>query len=517
MGGRDFNDLLADGGEDAVRAVQSVELGIPPAPGTSEAFEYELAGLPCSDIGNAARFIRRRGHDFLWVKDAGWNGWNGKHWDHARGEIAVQLAAQDAAAAMVHEVAALEAAGAKPGEDEKAFADRIKSRFGWALRSGDRGRLSAMQELAAPQLMRRQEDLDAEPFLFNVDNGTLYLGDALEDGSTQVRLHGHDRADYLTRVSPVGYDPDATERPNWTSFLDLLLPSRNVQRYLQRFVGYCLTGATNEQCLVCFHGEGRNGKSTLIDLIAWLMGSYAASVPINSLLANDRRGGSDPTPDLARLPGMRMVRSSEPRQGSVLDESLIKQLTGGEPITVRHLNQGFFEFRPQFKLILTFNRRPTIRGDDDGIWRRLHLVPFDVQIPVDKVDREFLARLKTEGPAILNWALDGYRMWREEGLAVPEEVSAATGEYRAESDRLGGFLGAACEITGRHEDIVGAAELYTAYTAWCRRNAVEPMSQNSFGRRLGERRRISKARLGTIRYLGLKLVDRTLVAEAKPA
>jgi len=228
-------------------------------------------------------------------------------------------------------------------------------------------------------------------------------------------------------------------------------------------------------------------------------------------LANDRKSGSEATPDLARLPGARFVRSSEPKQGAVFDESLLKQLTGGEPITVRHLNKGFFDFSPAFKLVLSFNRKPTVRGTDDGIWRRLLMVPFDQQIPTDDVDKNFLALLKEEGPAILNWVLDGYRLWRESGLAIPDKVRDATEAYRADSDPLGNFLDGACVISGVQTDVATSAELFTAYCSWCRKNALEPINSTRFGRRMGERRGVTKIRSGTIRYAGIQLIDRSLL------
>jgi len=504
-------------GEEAIRSVHETPLGVPPAPGTDPAFELELAALPRNDIGNAERFMRRRGHDFLWVKDAGWYAWDGKRWNFDGGEVAVRLAAHGVAEAMHEEAVALEKAGPLVDDDEtpKQFEERIEKAFKWATGAGNSARLAAMRDEAAARLARRQEELDADPFVFNVANGTLELGQKDAEGGVAVRLRGHDRRDLITRISPVAYDPEASAAPQWRAFLDYFLPDREVQTFLQRYFGYCLTGSIAEQCLVLLHGEGSNGKSTLVDLMAWLLGDYAMLVPIQSLLMNDRKGGSEASPDLARLPGARLVRSSEPKQGATFDESLLKQLTSGEPIAVRHLNKGFFDFLPAFKLILSFNRRPTVRGDDDGIWRRLFMVPFERQIQRERTDKTFLAKLKAEGPAILNWVVDGYRLWRESGLVVPDAVRAATQDYRADSDRLGNFLTAACAVTGDPSDKVTAAEFYTAYAAWCKRNAVEPMSQNAVGRRLSERRKIIKVRVGSVHYQGVRLVDRTLLGEER--
>lgn len=261
------------------------------------------------------------------------------------------------------------------------------------------------------------------------------------------------------------------------------------------------------------HGEGSKFKSTMVDTVSYVLGDYAMSLPIGSLVDSDRKRASEASPDLARLPGARLVRAAEPKRGAALDESIIKQLTGGEQITARHLNKGFFDFRPTFKLVISFNRRPTIRGDDDGIWRRLWVVPFPVQLPRDKQDKSFGEKLKAEGPAILNWMIDGFRLWRKRGLVVPEVIQRATAAYRMDSDPLGPFLASACIITGAEDHVTPASELWRAYLVWCKRNAAAPISQTSFGRRLTERKGVRRETPHTVRYVGIHVVDRSLLEE----
>lgn len=487
----------------------------PSEPGKDQEFELRLAMLPRNDLGNAQRFIERRGADFFWVKDAGWYGWDGKRWDFGSGEVAAKLAAQDVATAMRHEAHAIEQGGQVADETEKQFEERVGAAYKWATASGNATRLAAMLDTAAPQLARDQTDLDADHFLFNVDNGTLVLGQRDADGNVTVEFRAHERADLITRLAPAVYDAAATTAPNWHAFLDLFQPDPEIQAFLQRFYGYGLTGSIEEQVVLLNHGEGMNGKSTMIDLLTWLIGDYAMTLPIQSLLANDRKGGSEASPDLARLPGARLVRSSEPKKGAVFDESLLKHLTGGEPISVRHLNKGFFDFLPTFKLVLSFNRRPIIRGDDDGTWRRLPMVKFDVQIPTASADRRFIDKLRPEASAILNWMLDGYRLWRDMGLAMPDKVRAATAEYRAESDRVGNFLTAVCEITGAATDALPSSDLYACYALWCEKNALDPINQTAFGRSMSERRGITKTRSGTVTYYGIQVKDLGLLSEAK--
>lgn len=485
----------------------------PPAPGVDAAFELWLARHARNDLGNARRLVARYGCDLLFLREAGWHSWDGARWSREDGARAVELAAYATADAMYGEVAAIELAGPARGEENASFEKRLGTVRKWASGAANAKRISAMIELARPLLERSSAAMDADHFLFNVANGTLALGALEPDGTVAVTLREHRRADLITRVSPVAYDPEATDCPLWRATLDYFLPERDDQVFLQRFFGYALTGSIAEQVILLLYGAGRNGKSTIVETLACLFGDYARGIPISSLTeATLNKGGSEASPDLARLHGARLVRAAEPKRKAALAESLIKQMTGGEPLTTRHLNRGFFEFLPTFKVVVSFNRKPKISGDDDGIWRRIRLLPFTKQIPEDQQDHEFPKKLKGEGSAILNWALDGYRTWRESGLPQSRSIVQATLAFRAESDLIGPFLTSACLVTGKQEDVATAADLWTAYKAWCARNGQEPMYQNSFGRKLGERAGVSRETVHTIRYRGITLVDLTLLS-----
>lgn len=259
-------------------------------------------------------------------------------------------------------------------------------------------------------------------------------------------------------------------------------------------------------------GEGSNGKSTLVDLLNWLLGDYALVTPFASLLHTDQRRGGEPTPDLARMPGARLVSAAEPETGARFAESMLKQLTGGEKMTVRHLRQDFFEFKPQFKLCLSFNNKPYIRGQDEGIWRRLLLVPFNQRfVDADRLKenpgalpkvKDLDKKLHAEASGILNWLLDGYRMWAEKGLDIPATVRAATDEYRHESNPVHQFIQGWCErVSG---SMIPASRLYEAYQLWCKENAMEPVKQTSFGRRMSEMN-IERETIQVVYYRGLQL------------
>ncbi|OYW57875.1 MAG: hypothetical protein B7Z40_23390 [Bosea sp. 12-68-7] len=234
-----------------------------------------------------------------------------------------------------------------------------------------------------------------------------------------------------------------------------------------------------------FYGEGSNGKSTLVDIIARVMGDYATSVPVMSLVNDTNRKGSEATPDLIRLPAARFVRSAEPKEGLPLDESLIKDMTSGEPVNVRRLNHEFVEVYPRFKLVISCNRKPKIYGNDDGIWRRVTMVPFEVQIPKEERDKELPAKLWREAPGILNWMIEGAVDFLARGaLQAPDKILAATQEYRDESDIVGAFVRAALEVTRNPNDTVEAGSLYSGFVTYCNKSAITPLGKNTFNRRM---------------------------------
>jgi len=437
---------------------------------------------PRNDYGNAQRLVKRFGRYLRHVADIGWHFYDGTRWSARIGGSRAGECADQVALAIVAEAQSLEAAGARDGESEKDFRERVEGHRKFSTASGNRTRVEAMLASAERYLRVMPEELDTDPWLLNVANGTLHLRPA---PGADIELRPHRPADLISRLAPIAYEPEAI-CPTWRAFLNRIQPSTEQQIFLQQWFGYSLCGDASEQRVVVLFGGGANGKSTLVDVLHHVMGDYAMGLPIASLMADERRRGDAPTPDLARLPGARSVRSSEPKANFTLDEAMVKQMTSGEPMTVRHLNKGFFEFTPIFKLTLSTNHKPRIRGTDTGIWRRLVLVPFDVEIPEGERDRCLAAKLRAEASGILNWLLDGYRMYAESGLTVPASVAAATADYRAESDPLTDFLAlAVAPAPGSH---VTARELYEAYKRWCSANAVDtPISTQLFGRLLAAR------------------------------
>lgn len=530
------------------------------------------AAEPQNDLGNSRRLRHRFGSELMHVQNVGFHAWDGRRWaedvdgrktrpfchkavefihfetlvivpfddervaiEKAEDAITPLAAARarlgdlttkdkDERSRLHLEISALEDVILQGRKAQQAVADRRARRRRFAITSGNSGKISGMLNETVAYLSRPLEDLDKDPLALNVLNGTLRFSVADEEDPecpdpdvkrmkrvAHVSIDPHNPQDLITKLAEVDYLPAAVA-PIFEGFIRDILPNDHVRRFVQRYLGYCLTALTREQVFVLFHGEGRNGKSTLVDIVAKILADYSTSVPISTLV-NDNRGGkgSEATPDLARLPGARFVRTAEPREGLSFDESLIKGLTSGEPLPVRRLNQDFNDIYPTFKLAISVNRKPTIRGNDDGIWRRVLLVPFDVQIPVDKVDKQLSDKLWSERSGILNWMIEGLRQYLElGGLHPPEEVRAATQEYREESDLIGSFVRAAIDITRYEHDQVEAGRLYSVFVQYCKRQGITPLSGTTFNRRLPKAAAqfgFTKGKASISVYCGLRIND----------
>jgi P4 family phage/plasmid primase-like protien len=374
----------------------------------------------------------------------------------------------------------------------------------WAQTLEKAAKVAAILTLAEvePGIPILPEQMDRDPFLFNVENGTVDLRTG--------QLRPHDPLDYVTKLAPVTFDPTATA-PTFLAFLERVLPDADVRAFVQRAVGYSLTGETCEQCLFFLHGGGANGKSTLLTVLQALMGDYARQAAPELLVS---RGGDRHPTELADLFGARAVMSVEVDEGKRLAETLVKQMTGGDKLKARFMRADFFEWTPTHKLFLAANHRPEIRGTDYAIWRRIHLVPFGVTIPKRERDGKLPEKLLAELPGILNWAIAGCLDWQRSGLGVPQAVEDATNAYRQEQDVLADFLTEHCVIDAQANVFSGA--LYKAYTTWCETNGTKSISNTAFGRRLTERgftaARVGKAQ--TRAWKGLRLRSEKESADA---
>ncbi len=419
--------------------------------------------LPLSDASNANVFAHRYRNEARYCHTRKrWFLWNGKWWVEDETGQVTQLAIR-----CVKELGASLLASAKGEEAQK----KVRS---FITRSLNAPGINGMLKLSQPLCAADANSFDTDPMLLNCDNGTLDLRTG--------ELHKHQPEDLITKIILVVYDPNAT-CPNFQKFLrEILDGDETMVGYVQRAIGYSLTGSTKEQCLFILHGSGANGKSTLLNTTQLLLGPYAKQMQAESIMAKKQQGIPN---DIARLAGARMVVSTESDSGQRFNEGLVKQLTGGDTMLARYLYGEYFEFQPQFKLILGTNKRPSVAGMDDGIWRRIHLVPFAVTFPPDKQDKGLPAKLKAELPGILAWAVRGCREWQERGLEPPKTVSDAVQSYRSDMDTVARFLQEACvKETGT---TVPVADLFKAYQEWCAANGEQALTKNTFGRALRDR------------------------------
>lgn len=367
---------------------------------------------------------------------------------------------------------------------QKAFDKHVK-----ATRSS-RGKVSMLKE-SEHLLPIKPNAFDADPNLFNVQNGYLDLRTG--------KLHEHDLNKYFTKISTVEYT-DKIDCPLWMDFLNTIFDNdQYLINYIQRAIGYSLSGSTEEQMMFILHGNGRNGKSVFLDIITEMFGNYSTNIQPQTIMVKQQSSAANP--DIAKLNGARLVTTTEPNEGVRMDEGLVKQLTGGDKVSARFLYEDEFEFTPQFKLWMATNHKPIIRGTDDGIWRRMAIVPFDVQIPIDKVDKQLTNKLKREMKAILNWAVEGYLMWRESGLQEPQSIKDQRKEYRGEMDVLEAFVEECC--IREQEAKTKAKDLFNAYRDWAKDNGQYLMSSTKFGKEMGHK--FTKLKSSGIYYTGVKL------------
>ena len=400
--------------------------------------------FPLTDTGLAERFALQHGDNVRYCHQwAKWLAWDGTRWKIDDQGAVDQLAKQTARSIL------REAADERDDDRREALVNFAKSAESAAKRD-------AMLKLARsePPIPITPDALDKDPWIFNCPNGKLDLHTA------QLCEHRHE--DYVTKLCPVEYHPNAL-CPTWLAALDRIFSGDSeLIDFLQRFVGHSLTGDVSEQVLSIWHGVGANGKSTVANTIMEMLGpDYSMKAPADLLL--QKRDSEHPTA-LTDLHGKRFVACIETDDGRRLAESLVKELTGGDPIRARRMREDFWQFWPTHKVVLACNHRPTVRGTDHAIWRRLKLVPFNVVIPPAERDKDLPAKLREELPGILAWAVRGCLDWQRHGLGEPKAVIDATAGYQTAEDTLLNFITDCC-VMGP-ENRVKAADLLDAYRTW---------------------------------------------------
>lgn len=420
-------------------------------------------GHNLSDMGNALRFVDMHGENVRYCYPwESWVIWDGQRWQRDTSGQVDRLAKET--------VRGIYREAGNCDDDNRRAALRQH-----AGRCEGEAKRKAMLSSAKCELPISPDDFDKNHWLFNCQNGTLDLqsGDLLP----------HTKEHFITKLSPVDYDINA-ECPTWWNFLLRIMGNKEaLVFFLQRAAGYSMTGGTNEQCMFIPYGLGANGKSTYLNILKKMFGEYSQHAETDTFML---RKNDNVRNDLAALRGSRLVTAIETEKGKSLAEAMVKQMTGGDPITARFLFSEFFTFMPTFKIWLAANHKPIIRGTDHAIWRRIKLIPFTVSIPENEQDKDLPEKLTEELPGILKWCLTGCLSWQDIGLDIPPEVKAATAEYREEMDMLADFLNECCIVAPGLS--TKAKELYSAYTSWAESNGEKHfLSQRSFGLTLTER------------------------------
>ena len=326
------------------------------------------------------------------------------------------------------------------------------------------------------------DEFDKYKDYLNAQNGIINLrnGELLQHNSQYMS----------SKICNCDYDVDHKKPEKWLKFLDdITNGSKPLQDYIQKCVGYSISGSNREQCVYFLYGLGNNGKSTFLDTLADMLGDYAANTQTDTIMAQSKVGSANGGANtaIARLKSIRFVTSEEPSQGVHLNEGLLKQLSGGSKVTCRFLYGEEFEYEPEFKLWLATNHKPIIRGTDVGIWRRIKLIPFEVNISKERIDKNLKYKLRQEFPQILAWAVEGCIRWQTEGIDEPTEVSEATKDYKQEMDLIASFVEQCIVIDYDNTERILANELFSIYRAWAKANGEYEMSAKRFGMELAKK------------------------------
>jgi P4 family phage/plasmid primase-like protien len=460
-----------------------------------------------TDTGNAERMVAQHGETLRYCHTWGaWLVWDGRRWQRDATSEVMRLA-KATVRSMKREFDE-EAARRKRDPLLQQRDDYLAGLGDFARKCESADKRRAMVSMAAVEqrVSIEADQLDGDSWLLNVANGTLDLRTG--------ELRPHARGDLLTRVVPVEHDPGA-ECPRWLRFLsEIFVGDEDLIGFIQRAVGYSLTGETGEQVFFLCYGTGANGKSRFFEILELLAGEYAMVADFDTFASADAAPGA-PRPDLVRLRGARVVTAAEPDRRIQLSESRLKLVTGEDVVVARSLHEREQAFRPVLKLWLMANHKPSVAESNHGFWRRVKLVPFRHTVPEEQRDPELKQKLRAELPGILRWALDGCRAWQRERLGQPAAIAAAVQEYREEMDQVGRFLADCCFL---HENArVRSKDIYDSYKRWCADGGEHSFAQKKFSPQLEERgfKKAEKNFGAEFQGLGL-LTDRTPIQNNLP-
>ncbi len=445
-----------------------------------------------TEQANADRLIEEYGQDLRYVAELKqWAVWNGKYWD---------IGSREASESKVIQMAV---ASARLLQQQSGLADRnlAPKMLKWAIKSQNAKELNNTVKLARTLVTTMAEEFDQHPDFLNCQNGIVDLrtGDILP----------HDRSMLFTQITRCAADLENVRPEIFNSFIERVIPDADTRKYLLQFLGYMLSGSVSEQCYVFFFGAtGNNGKSTLTELISWILGEYAVTIETEALML--KKFGRSNEGELAQLRGRRLAVAHEVSDSQRLDEELIKRLTGGDVIRARQLYQDPLNFRPTAKLLMTGNNKPQLRSMDSATWRRIRLIPFEVTVPAEERDPKLYMKLRSEAPKILGQLIKCGIHAMSNGMVPSELMTKHQEEYKEENDFLADFFNERCVFLKNMDATAG--ELHAEYNSWARETSGHVFNRTAFGRILGSRLTTlgvtkKKDGKGTIRYYGICLKD----------
>lgn len=439
------------------------------------------------DMGNAQRLLDLAGKDIRYsYVDKKWYIYNGQFWKMDTMGVIDSLV--DSAVKKMND----EQIKLDPSMDEEEVEKAQKAWEKFKSKSRSNRSKENMIKETQHHVPVAHEEWDKDKMLLNTPSGYVDLSSG--------ELFDHDREKMFSKITGVEYSPTA-ECSIWLNFLNQTFDGdKDMIEAFQTAVGYSLIAGNPEQVMFIAYGNGRNGKSVALNTIAYVAGSYTQTMQASTLMIKNNQNG--PNSDIARLEGARVVFSSETNEGGRIDESLVKQMTGGDKLVARFMYGSEFEFTPKFKIWMATNHLPIIRGTDTGIWRRAVLFPFDHQVPEDKIDKNLESKLRAEASGILNWSVEGCLKWQRHGLVITDKMKDALKAYRSEMDLIENFIDSTCVIGEGYE--IKASTLYAEYKSWAQRNNEYMYNSTRFGKEVSKRFERVHKRIGNV-YLGLKL------------
>lgn len=493
----DFNDLHQTEGLEAVRLQLAAQLDLTsrnvapfmqPLLYSCDARDGTATTRPLTELGNAQRLYDMAGERLKYIHDAkSWIIWHDSSWVWNGGDAVRNIAAK-----LPTQIYA-------EGCDHKNDAEHFAK---WSRKSQEQKTIIAAVSMLSDfsEIRLPQANIDADHFTIGFNNSTQIIN--LCDGTIRPARP----SDYITKSLGVQSIGDATKATGWFQFLDQVFSGdQELIDWIKRFCGYLLTGSTREQIFLFCYGHGANGKSVFIEVLKHIIGDYSRAIA-SETLSESKRAAGGATPDLAALIGARLVICSETEDNTAMAESLVKSLVSGDSMAVRPLYCGSIQFTPNFKLVMAGNHKPIVRGNDNGIWRRVRLVPFNRTFTPEERDPHLLTKLREETSHILAWMVQGCIEWQSIGLsATPSIIRQATDAYQVDQDLIGNWLNE-CATVDKYTE-TQASDLYANYKIWCLDNGLRPASAVSLGRRLSERGFFNRKSNGKKIWTGLTLSD----------